>query len=138
MPIRCSCMAFAGFPELKFTLNCYIRVNRVEAFLLGINPKRVEANGNIDAAKWLMALHHEWADALHAYETHGIAVKPGRQNALRERHQMIRSRERLRDPSERAALTTLIHEELAALGLSTDSADDKQAALSFNTAQATA
>jgi len=53
-------------------------------------------------------------------------VKPGRQNALRERHQMIRSRERLRDP---AALTALIHEELAALGLSADSADNQQAAL---------
>jgi len=115
-----------GFSELKFAPNCYIRVNRVEAFLFGINPKRVEANGNVDAAKWLMALQHEWADALHAYETHGIAVKPGRAQALRELHQMIRSRERLRDPGERAALTALIREELAAMGLPADTLDNDQ------------
>jgi|GEM_PF-5530342 len=44
----------------------------------------------------------------------------------------------LKSPQEGAALTALIYEELAALGLSTDSADDKQAALPFNTVQATA
>jgi len=125
-----------GFFELKLIQNCHIHLKRVEAFLFSINPKRLAANGNTDAAKWLMALHHEWADALHAYEKQGIAIKPGRSQALRELHQMIRSRERLRDPGERAAFTALIHEELAAMGLPADSVADEQLALSLSTTAA--
>jgi len=59
-------------------------ISRPICELIGINPKRVQANGNAEAAQWLMALHHEWADVLHRYETHGIAMKAGRHSALKE------------------------------------------------------
>lgn len=55
-----------------------IRVDRVTAFLNSLNPHNIGAKGNEDSAAWLMAKHQEWDDALHAYETHGVAVKPGK------------------------------------------------------------
>jgi len=115
-----------GFSELKLQKNCHIRVNRVEAFLLSPNPKRIEANGNAEAARWLMALHHEWADALHAYETHGIAVKPGRTNKPRELLQWARLRNQLSDLNDRRIVDQIIHDELAALGLPANTLDDAQ------------
>ncbi len=45
-----------------------IRVDRVASFLSTINPDRVRANGNIDAADFLEAKHREWDDLIHAYE----------------------------------------------------------------------
>lgn len=45
-----------------------IRVDRVASFLSTINPDRVRANGNVDAADWLEAKHQEWDDVLHQYE----------------------------------------------------------------------
>jgi len=116
----------AGFPELKFASACYIRVNRMEAFLLNISLKRVKANGNVDAANWLMALQHEWADALHAYETHGIAVKAGRTTVLDELLKMTRLRNQLSDPQKRREVDQLIHERLQALGSVPDTPDDDQ------------
>jgi len=102
-------------------------------FMARINTAHVRAKGKAATADWLLKLQIEWADVLHRYETHGIAVKPGRHNALRQLHQMIRSRERLRDPSERAALTALIHQELAALGLPAEmlNHEQQQSALPF-------
>lgn len=45
-----------------------IRVDRVAAFLLSINPDSVRGAGNTDAADWLEAKHREWDDLIHAYE----------------------------------------------------------------------
>lgn len=51
-----------------------IRLERVQIFLARTNTSRIRANGNISGADYLLKLQHEWADALHDYETHGIAV----------------------------------------------------------------
>lgn len=48
-----------------------IRIDRVTAFLNTINPQKVRAHGNINAADWLETKHEEWDDALHNYETYG-------------------------------------------------------------------
>ena len=45
-----------------------IRIDRVASFLTTINPDRVRAAGNEDAADWLEAKHQEWDDVLHQYE----------------------------------------------------------------------
>ncbi len=45
-----------------------IRVDRVAAFLLSINPDAVRVSGNADSADWLEAKHREWDDLIHAYE----------------------------------------------------------------------
>lgn len=51
-----------------------IRLERVQMFLARTNTSRIRANGNTSGADYLLKLQHEWADALHDYETHGIAV----------------------------------------------------------------
>lgn len=45
-----------------------IRVDRVAGYLLTINPDRVRANGNEDAADFLEKKHAEWLDLIHTYE----------------------------------------------------------------------
>lgn len=51
-----------------------ILLSRVAAFLMTINPERVQANGNEAGAEFLIAKLNEWADALHDYEELGVAV----------------------------------------------------------------
>lgn len=53
-----------------------IRVDRVTAFLNSLNPRMIKGKGNDGSAGWLKAKHSEWDDALHAYETLGVATKP--------------------------------------------------------------
>lgn len=51
-----------------------IRLDRVHMYLARINTSRLRVNGNITSANYLLNLQHEWADALHNYETHGVAI----------------------------------------------------------------
>lgn len=52
-----------------------MRLDRVQMYLARVNTSRIRANGNEDAADYLLSLQTEWAQALHSYETHGIAIK---------------------------------------------------------------
>ncbi len=52
-----------------------ILLSRVSAYLNNLNPDDIRAAGNEEAADWLIAKHQEWDDALHKYETAGIASK---------------------------------------------------------------
>lgn len=52
-----------------------MRLDRVHMYLARVNTSRIRANGNIEAADYLLSLQTEWAQALHSYETHGIAIK---------------------------------------------------------------
>lgn len=72
-------MPYAG--EGKREMVC-IRLDRVASYLATINPDRVRANGNTDAADFLEAKLTEWADALHDYETFGSAHNPRHADAL--------------------------------------------------------
>lgn len=45
-----------------------IRVDRVAAYLMSINPDAVRGKGNTSAADWLEQKHQEWDDLIHAYE----------------------------------------------------------------------
>lgn len=53
-----------------------IRVDRVTSFLNSLNVSNIRAMGNHSSADWLETKHEEWDDALHQYETNGVAVKP--------------------------------------------------------------
>lgn len=59
-----------------------IRIDRVAAFLMTINPDRVRAAGNTSGADFLEAKLTEWADALHDYESFGVAHNPRHADAL--------------------------------------------------------
>lgn len=65
-------MAALGLKRDKYL----IRMDRVTAFLNTLSPRNITARGNQEAADWLKAKHSEWDDALHAYETLGVATKP--------------------------------------------------------------
>lgn len=58
-----------------------ILLKRVSAYLMTISPEKVKAQGNTDGAQFLMDKLNEWADALHDYETLGVAVN---QNLLKQ------------------------------------------------------
>lgn len=52
-----------------------ILLSRVAAFLMSISPDSVRASGNETGADFLIEKLNEWADALHDYETFGVAIK---------------------------------------------------------------
>lgn len=112
----------------------YLRLDRARMYLARINTDRMRSHGNASGADHLLALQIEWAEALHAYETHGVAIKAGRAGAVRELHQLARTRMLVTDPRERRALTALLHAELRALGLPVDSFDDPQGQLPLDPA----
>ena len=59
-----------------------IRLDRVAAYLLSLNPVKIRAAGNESGAAFLKAKLNEWADALHDYETFGSAHNPRHADAL--------------------------------------------------------
>lgn len=59
-----------------------IRLNRVAAYLMSLNPTKIRAAGNTSGADFLEAKLTEWADALHDYETFGVAHNPRHADAL--------------------------------------------------------
>ena len=94
----------------------YMRLDRARMYLARISTDRMRANGNAEGAEKVLALQTEWAEALHAYETQGIAVKSTRNSQIREINGLLRSIQLAKAPDIRAGLEQLLREELAALG----------------------
>lgn len=72
-------MPYAG--EQKREVVC-IRLDRVTAYLMTINPDRVRSNGNVAGADFLEDKLTEWSDAVHDYESFGVAHNPRHADAL--------------------------------------------------------
>jgi hypothetical protein len=67
---------FDGFGIPRDTKTAvYIRLDRSTMFLARVNTAQMRANGKENAADALLKLQIEWAEALHNYETNGIAFK---------------------------------------------------------------
>lgn len=94
----------------------YLRLDRARMYLARISTDRMRANGNAEGAEKVLALQTEWAEALHAYETQGIAVKSTRNSQIREINGLLRSIQLAKAPDIRAGLEQLLREEMAALG----------------------
>ena len=47
-----------------------LRVDRVEFYILSINPKRVRSAGNATGADFIQEKHEEWADSFSVYMAH--------------------------------------------------------------------
>lgn len=96
----------------------FIRLDRVAAFLMTISPARVRAGGNQSGADFLEAKLTEWADALHDYETFGVAHNPRHADALLalRRATAIAKVANIKDAKVRAVA-------LKELGIALDSAD---------------
>lgn len=54
-------------------LVCF-KLSQAYMYLAKINVSHMKAKGNIDGAKRLLAIQSEWANAIHDYETHGVAI----------------------------------------------------------------
>jgi len=107
----------------------YLRLDRVHMFITRINTAHIRAKGKHATADVILALQTEWADALYAYETHGIAIKPGRKGSKADDLlKWARLRNQLSNAEDRRVIDQLIHDELAALGAaaSAPSLDDEQ------------
>lgn len=70
------CTPVKGGADDQVREHTFLRLDRVAAFLMTINPDRVRAAGNEEGAAFLKAKLIEWADALHDYETFGSAHNP--------------------------------------------------------------
>jgi Mor family transcriptional regulator len=67
---------FDGFGIPRDTKTAvYIRLDRSTMFLARVNTAQMRANGKENAADQLLKLQIEWAEALHSYETNGVAFK---------------------------------------------------------------
>lgn len=102
-----------------------ILVSRVAAFLMGINPEKVHAAGNVDGAKFLAEKQEEWADALHDYEEIGVAVNLNHakaQEAMRKQRaafaQMIGVKNKTESKGDRDAIGAVIKQMAEELGVS--------------------
>lgn len=94
----------------------YIRLDRAHMFLARIDTARMKANGSIEAADKLLALQVEWAEALHSYETHGVAYKKAQGDGITRLINLIKTRNTTRDAQEQQALSYLIQQQFAELG----------------------
>lgn len=101
-----------------------IRLDRVAAYLMGLNPKMIAAKGNESGAAYLTEKITEWADALHDYEEIGVAVNLNHiktQEALRRQRasfaQMISVRNKTSNKADRAALACVLSSMAAELGV---------------------
>lgn len=112
----------------------YIRLDRSRMFLARVSTERMRANGNHLGADQILELQLEWAEALHRYETEGMAFKTSRISSLKDLNALIRSRSVVNDPSEHAALTGLIRQQLIALGIPAESLESPQKGFEFGAA----
>lgn len=93
----------------------YIRLDRTQMFLARVNTSRVRSHGNVDAANYLLRLQIEWAEALHAYEIHGVAIKEGAMAERKLLGELMKNRV-LAAPREKRAFDNMIADMLHELG----------------------
>jgi hypothetical protein len=95
----------------------FIKLDRVVAYLMTINPDQVRAQGNISGADFLEEKITEWADALHDFEEIGIAINSNHaktQDAIRKQRasfaQMIGIKNKTAELQDRKALSHIVNQ----------------------------
>lgn len=98
----------------------FIRLRRVQMYIARISIGHIRAKGNLSSAEYVLALHEEWADALHDYETNGIAIKTShiKQESSKIRDFLAVCKEkRMNDnPNERKVLSSMIKDMAEKIG----------------------
>jgi hypothetical protein len=96
----------AGFiQKLQFVTpkeGVYLVLKRVEIYLARLSTNQIRARGNEDAANILLALQQEWADALHQYESLGVAIKKNFVDDLKLFNMLVKGKASTGSPLERA------------------------------------
>lgn len=101
-----------------------LRLDRIFIYLARVSTNNMKAKGSIDAAKELLELQIEWAQALNDYETKGVAFKDKNKSTRLELIQLIKARNLVRDQNENAILTQMIHQVMSDLGFNTKGPND--------------
>lgn len=114
----------------------FIRLRRVQMYIARISIGHVRGTGgNESSAEYLLALHEEWADALHDYETLGVAVKKNHTNHRESKEKgyirmvsVIREKNKTETQTDRSLMTGMLKDMADTHGLSyqTDLIDDSQ------------
>lgn len=97
----------------------FIRIDRIASYFMTINPERVRANGNITGANFLQQKIEEWADALHDYESLGVAFKDKNKHINNELMQIMRMRQ-MAIGQEKQVFSKMLQSKLAELGYQAD------------------
>lgn len=107
------CTRLMGGADRQKRERTCIRIDRVAAYLMTLNPERIKANGNEDGAAYLMRKQEEWADALHDYESLGVAVNLNHQRAQKalraERLALLRAVGTLNNTRDAVARQSVLH-----------------------------
>lgn len=99
----------------------FIRLRRVQMYIARISIGHVRGRGaNETSAQYLLSLHEEWADALHDYETHGVAVKTSHakyeSGKLRDFLAVCKEKRVTEDGNDRKVLHSVMKDMAAKIG----------------------
>ena len=106
----------------------FVRLDRVLMYLARISTNQLKARGNHKAAEIILSLQLEWAQALHDYETKGLAVKAENLRIRDQRRKeylalttMVKAKNSTENIGERRALTAGIKGIASDLGIPVES-----------------
>jgi len=106
---------------IKTKEGLYIPLESVQMYLARILTAQVRSQGNVTSAEFLLSLQKEWRNALHSYESHGLAVKQSLQKQEKERVDLLTKLQKLKkdsqDPKVRAIADYHLDQILNELGL---------------------
>jgi len=107
-----------------------IRLDRARMYLARINTKMMRGKGADDAAEELLKLQIEWAEALHSYETTGLAIKNNHLDVRRKEEltlaALFKTRKLTVNEQERESVTHMIRAKLKELGYPIKDAEQPQ------------
>lgn len=117
----CTPLMGGGYKGLEMIC---IRIDRVASWLNTINPERVRANGNVDAADFLERKQEEWDALIHRYESQCGMFAGQESSRARNKSRAVRdfialSKEKrsTEDPKDRKVLGEMMREAAAGLGV---------------------
>lgn len=98
------------------TEGVYLRLDRSRMYLARIQTSQMRAQGKTDAAEALLQLQIEWAEALHRYETDGVAYKRAEKEERNQLIALLKARQTKPTVSEHKAISHMISDAFSDLG----------------------
>ena len=108
----------------------YIRVDKVIAFMHGLNPDMIRSKGNDNTADWLETKIIEWDEAVYAYESTNGNHKNN--SGISDLYKLSQIKGKITDKNQLAALNNLINIQLSQMGQDVTDIESEQRALPFN------
>ena len=98
--------------KVQYSEDFCIRLDRVIMFLARVNTSKIRSAGNEQVADYLLSLQQEWADALHQYESYGVAVKRANKDWLDYTSKLVDVYHKVDDRNHKAELSRRIDNAL--------------------------